>query len=1855
MGRVVRCVVVVVGLLSILVGTAVADSPFERPAHATREVVGDRTATSRTWEMPSGEHVTQLSTRPAQWRDANGDWHDYDPSLRVNGDGWAAQAGKVQIQLPDTLTGTGDGMVRVRDAGGHVLSMAFLGEASSGTVASDVAAYRDVAPGVDLHLRAVPEGLKEDIVLAGEDASRELSYRLVVDGDDLAVQETGDGGLAVVHGKDTVFVIPPPTLNDAKHAPGPGGRFALEAEGKGVWVVRAVLPQKWLDSSDRAWPVTVDPSVLSFSPTPTDDCGVSMTLNTDFSWGGPSAGCNVNPWRIIGGADVPGTLGGYFWDLLRFDTLTLVQSDAIDSATLHLYRAVNDTDLSVPDIGVQAVSVAWNSTSFPWQAQARGWADRAPAAVIRPGPSGPVDVDMTSLVQEWRSYQTSSGTEGIPNRGVVLNPTGWELPRPMRPHEDHSGSGSTVFTSSTPTAGLPGTVLEVKSWPAAAAGNAVISPGEGDLTGKRVRLQARALASSVSTVRFQYIAGSQRRWTDVPVAALSTPTRGTVSSIDIPVSGPTGDRRSDLVVCDLSAMPGGEVDGPVHVRAWLESPTAGQGGMTDEVNFRLDRRGIDKAPSAPIGPGKVNLLSGEFSTSAVDASAEAFLQDLTLTRTYRSRGVAVRNADMFGSGWESSVEADGGDVPYKGMYNYSQVTDVAVDRQVLDPSTWNWELFFQTFSFDDLQPDIETMQETESFNYEYAIVEASDGTKMTFTQVKDSRGNVTDWTPDDLHPGFALSRASTGTSGVFDFTLTEPSGNVAKFRSEAADSPSYRLSTFQQAGARDALSYTYEASGTRQRLAKVTAPNPTGGSPRSLVFTWGNVGTPSVPRVTSVAFQDGASAPTSTPMTYSYDTNARLIQVTDAFIAGGARNTRYHYSIGGQLDQIMPSGGATWNLAYTRIAGDSGPRLASVSRLHPDLGTATSTIRYGVPLSGSGAPYDMSASETARWGQVDDLPWDAVAIWPQDTIPDARSPDYTKATVYYVGLQGLTVNVAMPGGAISTSEHDARGNVIRELGAQGRSAALTAGANSATVAQDRSMLYQYGGNNVDLIATREPVTQITLAGGSVVTGRRLSTTNYDENAPSGGPYHLPTSEWRAVESGGRQLDVREQVRYDYSGNGGMSGWTARHATKTVVDPGGRALTSYSILHGSYPIVEETRTPGAPGGGSSPDVQWYQYYGITPTRVPAAIQDAQCRAFGLYGSGRLCERSENTTSTAAVPRRWYTYTYYGHVATLNESRTLAQSGATFRATTNNYTASDQLSSVLHSGGAGTANPTTTFTYDPASGQQTLARSTAGTISRTFDSNGRMNSYTDASGTVSRFRYDLRGRQTWMTSGGVPRTYGYDDRDNRTRVDDTGIGASITGTYNLDDQLAGEGLPNGLALMQSYDETGRAMLLSWTQTSSCRSNCVWARSEILNRDADGRTTAQRTNNTQETITYDSAGRLTQSDAVRLADNRCVRRTYAYDGGAAGDSNRTSNSVWTSAPGSACGTGSPTTRTLTYDAADRISSSGWTWDDFGRATSVPAADSGGSGTLTNTYYTDDRVRQLTLDGRTHTYTRDPLDRTQTIASGGASKPTLTSTYRYSDDSDEPTRITLSDSTTTRDIEGPSDDIVANDTNGTITYQLRDLQGSTIAIAPASGPTSASTEYDPFGIVTTTTPNVIDWTKGLPANGWLGAHQRPTDFGQTGVGSAGPIEMGARVYLPDVGGFLQPDPVDGGSLNAYDYAFQDPTNMRDLSGTIASGIGAQLGAAMKDLFKRKIEEVSNDLMSGIHIIAHRCTRNTFLAGTFALGDALRNNWDDVTKLFSRVSNRAGRRAAARTLASVISDIPGAGLIGFTGGCLVG
>jgi RHS repeat-associated protein len=161
----------------------------------------------------------------------------------------------------------------------------------------------------------------------------------------------------------------------------------------------------------------------------------------------------------------------------------------------------------------------------------------------------------------------------------------------------------------------------------------------------------------------------------------------------------------------------------------------------------------------------------------------------------------------------------------------------------------------------------------------------------------------------------------------------------------------------------------------------------------------------------------------------------------------------------------------------------------------------------------------------------------------------------------------------------------------------------------------------------------------------------------------------------------------------------------------------------------------------------------------------------------------------------------------------------------------------------------------------------------------------------------------------------------------------------------------------------------------------------------------------------------------------------------------------------------------------------------------------------------------------------------------------------FHYDGPGDSPSWTALG-STWSRNIVGIGGELAAvQESSGTTTFKLTDLHGD-VAASASSSPTAtalpATYRSDEFG-----EPE----SGGAPGRfGWLGGKSRRTEL------SSGVIQMGARNYIPQLGRFLTPDPVRGGSANAYEYADQDPISNFDIGGEkLCIGVGTAWAARGK------------------------------------------------------------------------------------------
>ena len=129
------------------------------------------------------------------------------------------------------------------------------------------------------------------------------------------------------------------------------------------------------------------------------------------------------------------------------------------------------------------------------------------------------------------------------------------------------------------------------------------------------------------------------------------------------------------------------------------------------------------------------------------------------------------------------------------------------------------------------------------------------------------------------------------------------------------------------------------------------------------------------------------------------------------------------------------------------------------------------------------------------------------------------------------------------------------------------------------------------------------------------------------------------------------------------------------------------------------------------------------------------------------------------------------------------------------------------------------------YKPDTGLLATTMAAGRTITRSYDTLGRLVDYGDADGNHATTTFDLLGRPVTANDGKGSQTYSYDATTGLTTGLNDSAAGSFSATYNAGDALVTETYPNGLKATSSYDETGQRTGLTYVKTTNCSSNCTW----------------------------------------------------------------------------------------------------------------------------------------------------------------------------------------------------------------------------------------------------------------------------------------------------------------------------------------------------------------------------------------------------------------------------------------------
>jgi len=1239
-----------------------------------------------------------------------------------------------------------------------------------------------------------------------------------------------------------------------------------------------------------------------------------------------------------------------------------------------------------------------------------------------------------------------------------------------------------------------------------------LQPDDGVRTGRRVPLVAQADPSRYTAATFSWRRSAADAWTVIPAAHLLAGDTA-IAAQPVPL---TGGRTADLV---WNATDTVNPDGSVQIKADFTGPN-GAAGSSNPLTVVVDRN-ADGAAAEKLGPGSVNLLTGDYEVTETDVQAWALSATRTLSSRTPDRGANQEGqAPIFGKEWVAGTVAM---LPESSKTYIRRISDTAV-----------------------------------------TLVDA-EGDTTSFT----ANAARTGWIPEPGAEELTLTGAVTGT-----FTLTDTEGVTSVFAKPTSTSGTWQLQKTELDGLADtATTVVSEAvttgGKTLARPKRVVAPTsavaasvcgqtPTTKGCRVLEYVYATATTASGETLGDVADQvkelrlystePGASAATvKTVQAYAYDGNGRLREAWNPLITPAVK-TRYAYDSGGHLTQYTQPGDQPWSFGY------DGGRLLTVTRptLTPGTtttvnGQAVTSLVYDVPIAGGAAPYQMGAANVAAWGQRA-APTDATAIFLADSVPASHSGgslaagDYRRASIHYLDASGREANTAAPGGHITTTEHDRFGNTVRDLTAANRSLALGATAADRDALADLGIAALSTAERAELLSTRSvynetgtrevtevgPLRRITLAAdlksgttvllaaGSSVAARARTDSEFDAGRPTDGSAKVRDQVTRAT-TGAQVLQFPGVVGEARTTETSFD-WAKGLPVRTVVDPAGLAITSTTEYDTQGRVTRQV-SPGSTGTDSATQVT--AYWSATGT---GACQGRPEWADQLCSTGPAGAITGGGSNPSALPASSTEYDWWGNPAKVTDT-----AGGVSRVTSTSYDSAGRPATVTTTGGTGTAVPAVTTEYDAATGRAVRTTSpTAGTITKVYDGLGRLLSYTNADGGRTTTEYDVLNRPT-RVSDTVPSTVTYVyDHAAEPRGLATQIVDSVAGTfqpaYDPDGTVTQERLPGGYTLRIGQDAAGATVDRTYTRDSD--GELVYANSVTRNIHNQVASSASWSD---QKFGYDADGRL--AGVQDTADTVCTTRGYAFDS----RGNRTSVTAAAGAPGADCTAAGATTTSYAYDSADRLAGSGYVYDAFGRATTA-----GGNGTVG--YFVNDLPAQQTSGANRQTYTLDPANRIRTavLATGSGSTWTTTGTkiYEYCSEGDNP-RWIVEDSagTVTRNVTSATGDLAATTgKTGQTVLQLSDVHGDVALQLPLD---------------TSVAPVALDQDEnGAPRAGqapvrygWLGAKQRAADT-VTGL-----VMLGVRLYDPATARFLSVDPVYGGGDNLYGYP-SDPVNQYDLDG---------------------------------------------------------------------------------------------------------
>lgn len=412
----------------------------EPEAYSSDVIVEDeslREENVKHFRMPDGSYTAVSYNKPVHRMDANGVWQDIDNSMTeapvknkqafVTADGRTVFSKKINSNDPTVFELSENGYsIKVSFANADIKNatakLSNHAKKYTPTNADDIetqykklktidnnttVAYKNLLKGMTLEYVLSANDIKENIIV--EKTNDSYAYTFIYELTGLTAVLNDDGSIVLLDETEQVpvYEIPAPYMYDANNATSDNVSYALSDLGNGTYELTVSADEAWINSSERAFPVVIDPTIydVTLNVDAKDTYIDSNAPNTNF---GESEKLWVSSQQIT---------------FMNFGELPRISKYAtIHDAKLKLryYYYISTGSLTV---GLYQAIADWNEYSLTWneanEHQFMGISlidistESLPADTsITPSNPGVAELDVKALVEKWYA--------GLGNYGIVL-------------------------------------------------------------------------------------------------------------------------------------------------------------------------------------------------------------------------------------------------------------------------------------------------------------------------------------------------------------------------------------------------------------------------------------------------------------------------------------------------------------------------------------------------------------------------------------------------------------------------------------------------------------------------------------------------------------------------------------------------------------------------------------------------------------------------------------------------------------------------------------------------------------------------------------------------------------------------------------------------------------------------------------------------------------------------------------------------------------------------------------------------------------------------------------------------------------------------------------------------------------------------------------------------------------------------------------------------------------------------------------------------------------------------------------------------------------------------------------------